>query len=37
MSVVNDKKIKGARNIRELVAVKIDPDIELKIDPLTYF
>lgn len=37
MSVVNDNKIIGARNIRELVAVKIDPDIELKIDPLTYF
>lgn len=29
MSVANDKKVNGARNIRELVAMKIDPDNEL--------
>ena len=29
MSVANDKKVKGARSIRELVAMKIDPDNEL--------
>lgn len=35
MSVANDKKLKGARNIRELVLMKIVPDFELKKDPLT--
>lgn len=36
MSVNNDKKVKAARNIRELVAVKIEPEQDLQFDPMTF-